>query len=169
MFTQESHWIYMNICLSFSQYFLEKISTISFYSETFHCYFEKILIALNSWNDSQGKISVPFAPAVARFQMSGWVISLNSGRMWNSRDYFEMPDTYNVASGPRGVIGQCLADGIMSWRGYWQMDLKIWAKQKSFWLLTESTRKALKESTPFWWCCQLGFNRWYGEHEAYER
>lgn len=45
-----------------------------------------------------------------------------------------MPDTYNVASRPGGLIGQCVADGIMSWRGYWQMDLTIWAKQKSSWL-----------------------------------
>lgn len=150
VFTQESHWLYMNICLSFSQNFLEKIPTVLFYSERLHCYFEKILIALNSWNTSQGKIPLLFAPAVvARFQMSGWVISLYSGRMWNSGEYFEMPDTYNVASRQRGVIGQCLADGIMSWKGYWQMDLTIWAKRKSFWLLTESTRKAPKESTPF--------------------
>lgn len=60
-----------------------------------------------------------------------------------------MPDTYNVASRPRGVIGQCLADGIMSWRDYWQMDLTVWVKQKSFWLPTQSTRKAVKESIPF--------------------
>ena len=61
----------MNICLPFSQYFREKILTILFLSETPHCYFEKILIALNSWNASQSKIPVLFAPALARFEMSG--------------------------------------------------------------------------------------------------
>ena len=159
----------MNICHSLSQCFLEKIPTVLFYSKILHCYFEKILTALNSWNASQGKIPVLFAPAVARFQMSGWIISLYSRRMWNSKEYFEIPDTYDVASRPKGVIGQCPADGKMSWRGYWQMNLTIWAKQKCFWLLIESTRKALKRSTPFRLSCQLGFNRWYGEHEEYER